>query len=162
MYTKVFFLLAGMALALAAPDRPRTSYGPPRDSSSSSFEHFSPSSGSAESGSFESFESSEAKYGFQWSVEDDSTGNDFDHQEARDGDDTQGVYTVQLPDGRRQTVTYHVDGDDGYIAEVTYEGVARYPDSVESYESGSDESSERRVYAPPRRTYLAPDSNESK
>lgn len=29
---QVFFLLAGMAVALAAPDRPRTSYGPPRPS----------------------------------------------------------------------------------------------------------------------------------
>ncbi|XP_063888694.1 pro-resilin-like [Scylla paramamosain] len=175
MNTKVFFLLAGVAVALAAPDRPATSYGVPRDSGSfehfrpssdsfehsASFEHFRPSSSSRSFESYESDESTEAKYAFQWSVEDESTGNDFDHQEARDGDDTHGVYTVRLPDGRLQTVTYIVDSDDGYVADVKYEGVARYPDSHsrESFESasGSFES-----YAPPRRSYFAPDSNESK
>ncbi|KAK8383992.1 hypothetical protein O3P69_016018 [Scylla paramamosain] len=175
LLSQVFFLLAGVAVALAAPDRPATSYGVPRDSDSfehfrpssdsfehsASFEHFRPSSSSRSFESYESDESTEAKYAFQWSVEDESTGNDFDHQEARDGDDTHGVYTVRLPDGRLQTVTYIVDGDDGYVADVKYEGVARYPDSHsrESFESasGSFES-----YAPPRRSYFAPDSNESK
>ncbi|XP_050728932.1 pro-resilin-like isoform X2 [Eriocheir sinensis] len=196
MNSKVFFLLAGVAVALAAPDRPRTSYGPPRRDSSSfehfslssgsaeSFEHFRPASASAESferfvpryrsaesGSDESYESSEAKYDFQWAVNHPPSRNDFGQREGRDGDDTQGVYTVALPDGRRQTVTYHVDGDDGYIADVKYSGEARFPDysresgSYESrqFSSGSDESFEtRRVYAPPSRSYLSPSSNESK
>ncbi|XP_037802467.1 pro-resilin-like isoform X2 [Penaeus monodon] len=94
----------------------------------------------------ESYESSEAKYDFQWAVSDDSSSNEFGHQEARDGDHTQGSYYVQLPDGRLQTVKYFVDGDSGYVAEVNYEGEA-------SFESGSSESREYRyVY----------DSNESK
>ncbi|XP_063601342.1 pro-resilin-like [Penaeus indicus] len=88
-------------------------------------------------------ESAEAKYDFQWAVKDDYSGNDFGHQESRDGDDTQGSYYVQLPDGRLQKVTYYVDGDSGYVAEVSYEGEARY-DSVESRED---------VYAPPRPVY---------
>ncbi|KAK8383705.1 hypothetical protein O3P69_015867 [Scylla paramamosain] len=205
---QVFFLLAGVAVALAAPDRPVTSYGVPRvtppppcsytksraplrapspstpppnpcspslqDSDSfehfrpssrsfersASFEHFRPSSSSRSFESYESDESTEAKYAFRWSVEDESTGNDFDHEEARDGDDTQGVYTVRLPDSRLQTVTYIVDGNDGYVADVKYDGVARFPDSYsrESFESASG-SFER--YAPPRRTYFAPGSNES-
>ncbi|XP_063601438.1 pro-resilin-like [Penaeus indicus] len=85
--------------------------------------------------SFESYESGEAKYDFNWAVKHDDSGNDFGHQEARDGDHTQGSYYVQLPDGRLQTVRYVVDGDDGYVAEVNYEGEARYPDSYESNES---------------------------
>ncbi|KAK3849883.1 hypothetical protein Pcinc_043376 [Petrolisthes cinctipes] len=95
---------------------------------------------SSESRSYESrsYESDEAKYDFQWAVKDDSSGNDFGQQEARDGENTQGSYYVQLPDGRLQKVTYLVDGDDGYIADVKYDGEARY-DSV-SYESNSFES----------------------
>ncbi|XP_045107133.1 uncharacterized protein LOC123502046 [Portunus trituberculatus] len=49
------------------------------------------------------------------------------NQEARDGDNTQGYYFVQLPDGRLQKVTYSVQGDSGFLAEVTYEGEAQYP-----------------------------------
>ncbi|XP_037801913.1 uncharacterized protein LOC119596649 [Penaeus monodon] len=83
----------------------------------------------------ESYESSEAKYSFNWAVSDDSSSNEFGHQEARDGDHTQGSYYVQLPDGRLQTVTYFVDGDSGYVAEVNYEGEI-------SDESNSSESEE--------------------
>ncbi|XP_042858891.1 pro-resilin-like [Penaeus japonicus] len=85
--------------------------------------------------SFESYESGEAKYDFNWAVKHEDSGNDFGHQEARNGDHTQGSYYVQLPDGRLQTVRYVVDGDDGYVAEVNYDGEARYPDSYESNES---------------------------
>ncbi|XP_066948538.1 pro-resilin-like [Macrobrachium rosenbergii] len=84
--------------------------------------------------SFESFESGEGKYDFNWAVRDESSENDFGHQEARDGENTQGSYYVRLPDGRLQTVKYFVDGDSGYVAEVNYDGEARFPDS-NSYES---------------------------
>ncbi|XP_068209978.1 pro-resilin-like [Palaemon carinicauda] len=90
---------------------------------------------SSESRSFESYESSEAQYSFNYAVKDESSENDFGHQETRDGDNTQGSYYVQLPDGRLQTVKYYVDGDSGYVAEVSYQGEARFPDSFESYES---------------------------
>ncbi|XP_066948550.1 cuticle protein 19.8-like [Macrobrachium rosenbergii] len=91
----------------------------------------------------ESFESSEAKYSFNWAVNDESSENDFGHEESRDGDDTQGTYFVHLPDGRLQTVKYYVEGDSGYVAEVTYEGEAQYPESNESEsESESEESDE--------------------
>ena len=40
----------------------------------------------------------------------------------------QGSYTVALPDGRVQKVTYTSNGYDGYVADVTYEGTAVYPE----------------------------------
>ncbi|XP_076059569.1 uncharacterized protein LOC143036207 [Oratosquilla oratoria] len=63
-----------------------------------------------------------AQYSFEWAVKDDASGNDFNQKETRDGDLTEGSYSVLLSDGRIQTVTYHVNGDSGLIAEVTYEG----------------------------------------
>ena len=50
----------------------------------------------------------------------------FNHKEDRDGYQTHGEYTVQLPDGRLQRVVYQVDGDSGFIADVSYEGEANY------------------------------------
>ncbi|XP_064123059.1 pro-resilin-like [Macrobrachium nipponense] len=136
MNAKIIIALALVAVA-AADKRPSTSYGPPQALRPQSRPSF---------GSFESDESSEpAKYNFEFDVDDDSTGASFEHQEARDIDNTQGSYTVQLPDGRRQTVKYYVNGDSGYVAEVTYEGEARYPDSDES-----------REFSAPRPSYSAP------
>ncbi|XP_063601472.1 pro-resilin-like [Penaeus indicus] len=142
MNTKIILVLA--FAAVAAADKPSFSYGAPRVASRESFE---------------SFESSEAKYDFQWAVDHDDSGNDFGHQEARDNDNTQGSYYVQLPDGRLQKVTYYVNGDSGYVADVSYEGEARY-DSAESREAP------RPVYSAPRPVYSAPrpripDSRES-
>ncbi|XP_042239745.1 pro-resilin-like [Homarus americanus] len=74
-----------------------------------------------------------AQYNFNWQVKDDPSGNDFGHEESRDGDNTQGSYYVLLPDGRLQRVTYTVDGNSGYVAEVTYEGEAQFPTYQSSY-----------------------------
>lgn len=95
--------------------------------------------------------SAEAKYDFNWAVKDDDSNNDFGHQESRDSDYTQGSYYVHLPDGRLQKVTYHVDGDSGFVVDVSYEGEAQYPDSQET-----------RSYAPPapRPRYSAPEPEE--
>ncbi|XP_037801248.1 cuticle protein 7-like isoform X2 [Penaeus monodon] len=68
-----------------------------------------------------------AQYNFNYEVKDDYSGNDYNHQENRNGYDTQGAYYVLLPDGRIQRVSYTVNGDSGYIAEVTYEGEAEHP-----------------------------------
>ncbi|XP_076061311.1 uncharacterized protein LOC143037084 [Oratosquilla oratoria] len=100
-----------------------------------------------------------AKYDFAWAVEDEESGNDFGHQEERDGDRTEGSYYVQLPDGRLQKVTYYVDGDSGYVAEVTYEGEAHYPEPESTEEEEEEEEEEERrgySYAPPRSFYGAP------
>merc|ERR1712223_843873 len=70
-----------------------------------------------------------AVYNYNYAVKDDYTYNDFGASENRDGYLTQGQYSVALPDGRVQTVTYTVDGGAGYVADVTYDGVAQYPDA---------------------------------
>ncbi|KAK8392477.1 hypothetical protein O3P69_014679 [Scylla paramamosain] len=75
----------------------------------------------------DSYGAAPANYNFNWAVNDAASSNNYGHQEARDGDDTQGYYFVQLPDGRLQKVTYSVQGNSGYLAEVTYEGEAQYP-----------------------------------
>uniref|UniRef100_A0A0P4W9P4 Pro-resilin n=1 Tax=Scylla olivacea TaxID=85551 RepID=A0A0P4W9P4_SCYOL len=87
--------------------------------------------------------SEEAKYEFSYQVKDDE-GNDFGHEERRDGDHTQGSYYNELPDGRRQTVTYEVKGDSGYVADVKYSGEAHYDSG--SYESRESRESESREY----------------
>ncbi|XP_068205895.1 pro-resilin-like [Palaemon carinicauda] len=61
-----------------------------------------------------------AVYEYKYGVQDDLTGNDFGHEEARDGYLTNGQYFVLLPDGRIQTVQYTVNGDEGYVANVAY------------------------------------------
>merc|ERR1711913_247319 len=41
----------------------------------------------------------------------------------------EGSYSVALPDGRIQHVNYKADGYEGYVADVTYEGTAVYPEA---------------------------------
>ncbi|KAK8728446.1 hypothetical protein OTU49_009306, partial [Cherax quadricarinatus] len=72
-------------------------------------------------------------YDFNYAVKDDPSGDDFGHQESRDGYNTQGNYFVLLPDGRLQRVSYTVNGDSGYVAQVEYEGEAQYPAYQPSY-----------------------------
>ncbi|CAL4118972.1 unnamed protein product [Meganyctiphanes norvegica] len=67
------------------------------------------------------------KYSYNYGVADGYSGANYGHGESRDGYKTEGSYTVDLPDGRTQIVTY-VDNGDGFIADVTYKGEAVYPD----------------------------------
>jgi len=70
-----------------------------------------------------------AAYTYSWAVKDDYTNNNYGQDEKRDGYATSGSYYVALPDGRLQKVSYTVDGDGGYVAEVTYEGEAQFPEA---------------------------------
>merc|ERR1719500_365213 len=67
---------------------------------------------------------------FTYGVHDDYHHTDF--SESRSGDEAgniQGEYSVALPDGRIQHVTYHADGGYGGTAmEVTYSGEAHHPE----------------------------------
>jgi hypothetical protein len=66
---------------------------------------------------------SPANYQFQYAVNEGSGGNDFGHEEERNGHQTRGQYRVLLPDGRLQVVSYTADKN-GYRAEVTYQAGA--------------------------------------
>ena len=69
-----------------------------------------------------------AAYNYQYGVQDSYSGANFGQNEQRDGYATHGEYRVDLPDGRTQIVTYQVNGDSGFIADVRYEGEATYGD----------------------------------
>ncbi|XP_047488721.1 adhesive plaque matrix protein-like [Penaeus chinensis] len=72
------------------------------------------------------------KYNYNYGVADGYSGANFAASESRDGYKTEGSYTVDLPDGRKQIVKY-VDNGDGLVAEVTYEGEAQYPEYKPTY-----------------------------
>ncbi|XP_071523382.1 uncharacterized protein [Panulirus ornatus] len=65
-------------------------------------------------------------YDFAYGVKDEYSGNNYGHNENSDGSTVTGEYRVLLPDGRTQIVTYTADHYKGYIAEVRYEGEAKY------------------------------------
>merc|ERR1711887_384246 len=77
------------------------------------------------------YEPTNPEYNQRYEVADDETGAQFNHEEERDGAQTRGSYSVALPDGRVQTVTYYVNGEGGFVAEVTYDGEAQYPPEPE-------------------------------
>ncbi|XP_040579256.1 cuticle protein 18.6 [Lepeophtheirus salmonis] len=69
-------------------------------------------------------------YNYQYSVQDPESGNDFSAQESSDGQVVSGSYRVALPDGRIQVVNYRVEGDSGFVADVSYEGTPSYSNDV--------------------------------
>merc|ERR1719460_1925132 len=71
---------------------------------------------------------SEPVYQYGYNVEAGGYGAAFAQDENRNGYETHGEYRVELPDGRTQIVTYQVNGDSGFIADVRYEGEATYGD----------------------------------
>merc|ERR1712021_42967 len=70
-------------------------------------------------------------YAYNYAVADDYSGAAFNQGETNDGNGVvQGSYSVNLPDGRVQTVNYHANDYDGFVSEVSYEGTAAYPEAV--------------------------------
>ena len=65
-------------------------------------------------------------YEFAWAVKDEPTKNDYAHEAKSDGKVVTGSYRVLLPDGRTQIVSYRAD-ENGYVADVKYEGEAQFP-----------------------------------
>merc|ERR1711953_530015 len=71
-------------------------------------------------------------YQFEYGVADQYTGAHFQASETQDaGGNVLGSYTVNLPDGRVQTVTYTADEYGGFVADVKYEGEPVYPQEKE-------------------------------
>ena len=70
---------------------------------------------------------SDAKYNFGYEVKANSYHGpvDFGHSQSTDGCATTGKYSVLLPDGRVQTVTYTATCYGGYNADVSYYGEAK-------------------------------------
>ncbi|XP_023327997.1 cuticle protein 7 [Eurytemora carolleeae] len=91
-----------------------------------------------------------AKYAFNWAVKDDYTNNNYGQEETREGYATSGSYYVALPDGRLQKVTYSVNGDGGYVAEVSYEGTAQYPEAKPYAAASAPVASYAPAPAPPK------------
>merc|ERR1712110_187611 len=70
-------------------------------------------------------------YTYNYAVADDYSKSNFNAAESNDGTGVvEGSYSVALPDGRVQHVAYHANDIDGYVAEVTYDGQAVYPEAV--------------------------------
>merc|ERR1712072_1093991 len=68
---------------------------------------------------------------YQYAVADDYSGSNFQAAETDDGTAARtGSYSVALPDGRTQHVSYTANDIDGYVATVTYDGQAVYPEAV--------------------------------
>merc|ERR1719391_376960 len=109
----VLFLVCSV-YSLPQPDfsssPPQTSYGaaPPQQ----------PSYNSGGSGGM--------PYDFSYSVNDAYSNSNYGQSEQSDGKSVQGYYTVDLPDGRKQTVKYTADHSGGFVAYVSYEGEAQY------------------------------------
>merc|ERR1712127_1066869 len=67
-------------------------------------------------------------YTYTYAVADDYSKAAFQQAESNDGTGAvSGSYSVNLPDGRIQTVTYNANDLTGNVAEVTYSGEAQYP-----------------------------------
>ena len=69
-------------------------------------------------------------YTYTYAVADDYSKAAFNAAETGDGaGNAAGSYSVALPDGRTQHVNYKADGYEGYVADVTYDGTAVYPEA---------------------------------
>ena len=75
------------------------------------------------------YDESPKPFAFEYGVADDYSGANFKAAETADGKAVSGSYQVNLPDGRVQTVTYTADHYNGFVADVSYEGVPHYPEA---------------------------------
>merc|ERR1711874_396406 len=70
-------------------------------------------------------------YTYNYAVADDYSNSNFNAGESSDGaGNAEGSYSVALPDSRIQHVNYPSDPVNGYVAEVTYDGTAAFPEAV--------------------------------
>nr|XP_040581130.1 larval cuticle protein A2B-like [Lepeophtheirus salmonis] len=60
-------------------------------------------------------------YGYNYGVVDDESGVNMSADELAENGVVSGSYKVVLPDGRMKIVTYTVEGDSGFVADVQFE-----------------------------------------
>ncbi|CAL4091475.1 unnamed protein product, partial [Meganyctiphanes norvegica] len=108
-------------------------------------------------------------YDFGYGVKDEYRGVNFGQNEESDGNVVRGSYTVQLPDGRTQIVTYEADHQNGYRAKVEYIGEAQFPKEFgppvtfkpqqQTYQRPQSQSygqPQQQSYQPPQPSYQQP------
>lgn len=74
-----------------------------------------------------------AHYQYHYGVHDEHTGDVHGQQESREGDKTEGEYYLIDADGHKRTVTYHVHGKSGFIAQVHREPVKGHQQQQQQY-----------------------------
>merc|ERR1711922_50253 len=93
------------------------------------------------------YDESPEPFTYEYAVADDYTGTAFNAGENQDAyGNVQGSYSVNLPDGRIQTVTYTAGGYDGYVADVQYQGTPSYPE-VKPYAPAKPAYAPAPIYA---------------
>lgn len=101
-------------------------------------------------------------YNFNWAVQAPEFGNDYSHTQQSDGTTTTGEYRTLLPDGRTQIVRFTANAD-GYVADVTYEGEARYDQASSNRRPTYSAPApapipQQQSYQAPTQTYQQPSS----
>ena len=85
-------------------------------------------------------------FAYEYGVNDDYSKANFQKSENQDTyGNVAGSFTIALPDGRIQTTRYTATNEDGFIADVSYEGTPVYPAEKAA-----------PAYAPPRAYAPAP------
>merc|ERR1712020_27611 len=93
-------------------------------------------------------------YQFEYGVADSYSGSKFQAAETQDDQGTVlGSYTVNLPDGRTQIVTYKADHYGGFVADVKYEGEAVYPPEPAEGYGANKYIAKGKGYGPPPPKY---------
>ncbi|XP_027237316.1 cuticle protein 7-like [Penaeus vannamei] len=141
MNAKVVLVACLASVAAARPDTPRDGYSYEAPAPKYSAPHASYEKG--------------MPFDFAYGVVDHYSGNDYSHNSNSDGNVVKGEYRVLLPDGRTQIVSYTADHVNGYVAEVTYEGEAHYPET-KPYQPAPAYSAPAPAYSPPAPAYSAP------
>ena len=121
-----------MAAAYPAADKPVAPYAPPPPPAPYNPPAYKAPPPSYKKPAYKEPEYPPQPYQFEYGVSDQYTGTNFQAVENQnEKGSVVGSYTVNLPDGRIQTVTYTADDYGGFVADVKYEGEAVYPPEPE-------------------------------
>merc|ERR1712038_996689 len=118
---QILILSALVAVSVAMPAGPPVPYAPPPPA-------YKPAPYKPAPHGYKPEKLPPQPFAYQYGVKDDYSGASFDKSESQDEYGTvAGEYRIALPDGRTQIVSYTADHENGFIADVKYEGQAQYP-----------------------------------